>query len=286
MRTDRTRPTHSPSTPPEVGGSTERLKPLALAAGLALAAFMFGCGGDNPNASVSNANTAATPRHSPTPQSEIEREIGRLSRGVAGVEFPTSMDVGQERDVVVEFSPEAGREEEVRRNLEQEVNRQANESPNSNIAARSRIEVEEIRYSDVMKVELVAQNEGLQIKPVTEERQAISRSEKTVWRWNVKAVSAGAHRLHLKVTAFLNVNGKEETRSREVLGKTITVNAVQVPWSTRIGAFFEKNVQWIFTAILIPLFLWLVKRQMDKKKKRDDEANSKEQEKDAKEPEK
>lgn len=62
----------------------------ALVAGTALAAFTYGCGGDNANAPAGNANTAATPRATvaptvaPTPVAPPAGNTGAANTGGTG----------------------------------------------------------------------------------------------------------------------------------------------------------------------------------------------------------
>lgn len=242
--------------------TAQTLRLLPLVAGLALLSLTYGCGGDNGNVT----NVPPTPRGTPTPESEVDREIRRLSRGVAGFEAPTTMEVGEVRSVVVHLSPDENSEEAVRANLRQEVNRQAAQAPGSNIESRTHVETERVEFSRVMEAKLVGQ--GFDIQPITSERQPVTGTGTTEWRWDVKARASGTQNLHLTMTAFLNINGREETRPVKVLSKVITVESVRVPWTTRVGAFFEKN-PWVYTAVLIPLFVWLMKRRSEKKKERE-----------------
>lgn len=113
-----------------------------------------------------------------------------------------------------------------------------------------------IRVSDRMEARLSGPN--FAITAITPETQAVSRSEITEWKWEVKPSSDGRHYLHLTLSALLSVDGASTPRAIRTFDKTIEV---EVAWHQRLGSFFQKNWQWLWAAILVPIFGWLWKRK-------------------------
>ena len=114
----------------------------------------------------------------------------------------------------------------------------------------------QIRVSDRMEARLSGPN--FAITTITPEIQAISRSNITEWKWEVKPTSDGRHYLHLTLSALLSVNGASTPRVVRTFDQVIEVEVV---WYQRIESFFDKNWQWLWAAILVPIAGWLWKRR-------------------------
>lgn len=112
-----------------------------------------------------------------------------------------------------------------------------------------------IRVSERMEARLSGPN--FVITTVMPEIQAVSRRELTEWKWEVKPKTEGRHRLHLTLSALLTVNGVSTPRVVRTFDRMIEVD-VTLP--QRIGAFVEKNWQWLWAAAAAPLVTWLWKR--------------------------
>jgi hypothetical protein len=96
------------------------------------------------------------------------------------------------------------------------------------------------------------------ITAITPEEQAVSRSEVTEWKWEVKPTSVGSQRLHLTLTALISYG---ETTTRKAIRTFDKLIEVEVTWNQRIGSFLETNWQWLWTVLLIPIVSWLWKRR-------------------------
>ena len=114
----------------------------------------------------------------------------------------------------------------------------------------------QIRVSDRMEARLSGSN--FTITAITPEIQAISRSNITEWKWEVKPTSDGRHYLHLTLSALLSINGTSTPRAVRTFDQVIEVEVV---WYQRIESFFDKNWQWLWAAILVPIAGWLWKRR-------------------------
>lgn len=119
-----------------------------------------------------------------------------------------------------------------------------------------------IRVSDRMEARLSGAN--FAITAITPEIQAISRSNMTEWKWEVKPTSDGRHYLHLTLSALLSINGASTPRAVRTFDQMIEVEVV---WYQRIESFFDKNWQWLWAAILVPITGWLWKRRSSSESK-------------------
>ena len=114
----------------------------------------------------------------------------------------------------------------------------------------------QIRVSDRMEARLSGAN--FAITAITPEIQAISQSNITEWKWEVKPTSDGRHYLHLTLSALLSINGTSTPRAVRTFDQMIEVEVV---WYQRIESFFDKNWQWLWAAILVPITAWLWNRR-------------------------
>jgi hypothetical protein len=113
-----------------------------------------------------------------------------------------------------------------------------------------------IRVSDRMEARLSGPN--FAITAITPEIQAVSRSEVTEWKWEVKPSTGGHQYLHLTLSVLLSVEGTSTPRAIRTFDKMIEI---EVTWSQRVGSFFNKNWQWLWAAVLLPLVGWLWKKR-------------------------
>jgi hypothetical protein len=113
-----------------------------------------------------------------------------------------------------------------------------------------------IRVSDRMEARLSGYM--FQITAITPEIQAVSRRQQTEWKWEIHPKKEGKHRLHLTLTALLEIDGHSTSRAIRTFDKIIEVN---VTATQKVGLFFKNNWQWLWAAILVPVAGWLWKRK-------------------------
>jgi hypothetical protein len=116
-----------------------------------------------------------------------------------------------------------------------------------------------IRVSDRMEARLSGYM--FQITAITPEIQAVSRRQQTEWKWEIHPKKEGKHRLHLTLTALLEIDGHSTSRAIRTFDKIIEVN---VTATQKVGLFFKNNWQWLWAAILVPVAGWLWKRKKKK----------------------
>ena len=113
-----------------------------------------------------------------------------------------------------------------------------------------------IKVSDRMEARLSGYM--FQITAITPEIQAISKLQKTEWKWEVHPKKEGKHRLHLTLTALLEIDGRSSPRTIRTFDKIIEVD---VTTTQKISIFFKNNWKWLWAAILVPIAGWLWKRR-------------------------
>ncbi|MDQ3649921.1 MAG: hypothetical protein M3458_06490 [Acidobacteriota bacterium] len=127
------------------------------------------------------------------------------------------------------------------------------------ITEKGRVETEKVQFSEYMQATLLNLDSGLEVKPVTPDKQLISTKQVTEWRWIVTAVKPGAQRLQLRLDAVITQEGSERPLLVNTFNREIMIS---VSWRHSITAFISNNYQWLWTAILIPLatLLWSLAR--------------------------
>ena len=111
------------------------------------------------------------------------------------------------------------------------------------------VESDSIKVSNRMLANLTGF--GFEIKAVESEEQAIRAQEDTRWRWDVMPTAEGAQDLHLTLTALVEVDGQDSRIAIRTFDKTITVRVTAMQRATM---FVTANWQWLWAAILIPIF--------------------------------
>lgn len=103
--------------------------------------------------------------------------------------------------------------------------------------------------------------DAIDIHPVNSGDQIIEETGETSWRWNCKAQRTGEIELHVIISKVFE-NGKKEVAQKETL--TVKSNPIKM-----VGNFFSKNYQWLFSTLVIPIFLWIRSRRRRKNERQD-----------------
>jgi Divergent InlB B-repeat domain len=118
-----------------------------------------------------------------------------------------------------------------------------------------------IKYSSTM--EAVLRSQDFEIDPVDiESRKFVPADQDTEWLWQVTPKKTGDLRLFLTLYAIIDVAGKEGPVKVGTFHRTLTIN---VTWTQRAGDFFKDNWKWLWTAILVPVGLWAIRRRAERK---------------------
>jgi hypothetical protein len=113
-----------------------------------------------------------------------------------------------------------------------------------------------VQVTDVMEARLTGTD--FEILAVSPERQRVTAGEDTSWSWDVRPTQTGKLRLHVTLTGFLRIDGEREPRAIRTFDHVLDV---RVTWFARISGFVEDNWQWLWTAILVPIGLWLARKR-------------------------
>jgi hypothetical protein len=60
-----------------------------------------------------------------------------------------------------------------------------------------------------------------QITAITPEVQAVSKIQETEWKWEIHPKKEGKHKLHLTLTALLEIDGRSTPRTIRTFDKVI-----------------------------------------------------------------
>jgi hypothetical protein len=118
-----------------------------------------------------------------------------------------------------------------------------------------------IAVSTSMKVQLSGEP-YFDITALDDTEQLITNKGYTEWSFTVTPLRSGKLPLHVRITAIVRAAGIEKMKDFPVKDEIIQV---QVSPLATVGAFVSKNWQWLWSAILVPIALWLWKRRKNQK---------------------
>lgn len=113
-----------------------------------------------------------------------------------------------------------------------------------------------IKASDSMEAHL--SGSGFKIEAITPAVQLASGSGVTEWKWEVEPTKTGTRRLHLSLSALVDLKGKESAYTVRTFERTLEID---VPLRERLTGFVEANWQWLWTALLIPAGGWFLRQR-------------------------
>lgn len=110
--------------------------------------------------------------------------------------------------------------------------------------------VENIRTSD--RVEAVLTGSAFKITELSPREQDIAqvRDVPVEWKWEVKALEDGRHRLDLTLNSVI-YNGS--VPSRRTIKSHKAEIFIDVTWQDRVTAFVSENWQWLWAALIVPV---------------------------------
>jgi hypothetical protein len=110
-----------------------------------------------------------------------------------------------------------------------------------------------LRISNRMEAQLSGQ--GFSISALTPDVQAVSGLQATRWAWEVEPRDYGTQRLHLALSAHIEVAGHDTPLVVRTFDRFVEV---EITFGQRVSGFFQENWKWLWAAILVPMatFLW------------------------------
>ena len=98
------------------------------------------------------------------------------------------------------------------------------------------------------------------ISPEGPQVQLVGTADPATWVWQVTPKDHGQQELVLRFDVFVTINGSESSRAINVLTRSIDV---EVDWPASVTEWLRaltemgKNIHWLWTALLVPLWpLW------------------------------
>lgn len=110
------------------------------------------------------------------------------------------------------------------------------------------------RMSNRMEAQLTGS--GFTIEALAPALQAVTMHEITRWRWDVTPTQPGRQRLHLALSAHIDVTGHDAPFVVRTFARQIQVE-ITVP--QRFRGFVQNNWQWLW-AFLVPILIYVWKR--------------------------
>lgn len=180
----------------------------------------------------------------PSPFDPLKAFIARM-QAAAGVlrAAPDRVEVGQQVDVTLTISPTSS-EADLRERTPAEG--AAVDVGTAKIAAR-------------MRAQLIVP-EGATVAVVGSEERAVHDTDDTAWRWTVIPTRTGDLPLKAVLIAPVILDGKETPYDVRTFEARVSVFVTP---TTRVRDFVSANWQWLWTALVVPVFLWWRKRRTD-----------------------
>lgn len=113
-----------------------------------------------------------------------------------------------------------------------------------------------VKYSDTMRADL--QSDDFDITPVGNVQKFVAPDHPTQWLWEIKPRHAGELHLYLTLSAIIDVAGETGPYEVATYSRTLTIH---VAWATQAGDFVKANWQWLWTAVFVPVGLWVYRRR-------------------------
>jgi hypothetical protein len=175
--------------------------------------------------------TAATELTADNTMSEVDRKLAALPLGNIAFNTPETIPLGDAATIELLVSLKEAEEE-----LRQHVH------------GIGGIETAHVQLSDQMEAKVTGL--GFHIEPITPERQAVSHSQETKWRWQIEPIKSDTLELNLTLSALIKIDGEPTTRAIRTFEKTIVV---KVPFGQRLTTAVSNNIELITTVVLIPV---------------------------------
>lgn len=174
------------------------------------------------------------PAAAPAPEeelSELDRKLAELDLGNIAFNAPETIPYGEAATIELLASL-----------------KEAEESLREAVRGDGPVESAKVKLGDRMEARLTGT--GFRIEAITPEVQALSRQQRTQWRWEIEPTRPADLELHLTLSAIFRIEGESVTRTIQTFERTIYVD---VPFTKRVTNFVAGNYQFIGSAVVIPI---------------------------------
>jgi hypothetical protein len=172
---------------------------------------------------------------------DLKAFIARMqtAAGVLRAE-PDEAEVGKEIHVTLTISPTSSESDLLSRETTEGA---VTDVGTARIAAR-------------MRAQLIVP-EGATVAVIGSEERAVHDTDDTVWQWTVTPTRSGELPLRARLTAPVVIDGKETPYDVNTFEARVTVFVTP---TGRARDFIAQHWQWLWTALVVPAFLWWRKR--------------------------
>jgi hypothetical protein len=219
----------------------------AVAAGAIVSLFSTSFFILNPEAPLSSSPPPTTPISPLTPPSTsvelVDQSLRELNWGNIVFNASSIMKYAQPQSVELLLSPSLS-VADLQAQLKQKVGAESTQ----------------VRVSNRMEAQLTGR--GFAIEALTPDLQAIASQQVTRWKWEVTPTEHGRQTLHLALSAQIDVAGRDAPLVVRTFDRDIQVD---ITFPQRAFGFIEKNWQWLWAAIFVPIVGYLWKRRNERK---------------------
>jgi hypothetical protein len=164
--------------------------------------------------------------------SEVDRKLAALPLGDIAFNTPEAIPLGDTATIELVASLKEAEEQ-----LRQQVH-----------GAGPVETAHDIKFADQMEAKVTGL--GFCIEPITPERQAVSHTQETRWRWQIEPTKSDTLELNLTLSALIKIDGEPSARAIRTFEKTIVV---KVPFGQRVVTAMSNNVELLTSVVLIPV---------------------------------
>ncbi|HEY4234497.1 MAG TPA: hypothetical protein VGM76_13775 [Lacipirellulaceae bacterium] len=164
--------------------------------------------------------------------SEVDRKLAALPLGNIAFNTPETIPLGNTATIELLVST-----------------KEAEEQLRQSIRGSGPIEsAQGVQISDQMEAKVTGL--GFRIEAVTPERQAVSHTQETRWRWQIEPTKSDTLELNLTLSALIKIGGEPSARTICTFEKKILV---KVPFGQRLTTAISNNFELLTTVILLPV---------------------------------
>jgi hypothetical protein len=216
--------------------------------GLVLAAIVGVLAATRPTARPPSTTTTPPTTTEPTPSvptvdpaDEVAQAVAKLPVATVAFNTPNELGRGETATIKLLLSPATISIADLEKRVDE-----AGEKSGAHV-----------KYSRVMEATLAS--EEFDVTPLSTQQQFVAAGQETEWLWQVKPKRTGKLHLFLTLNAIIKIGDQTNAYKVKTFSRTLTIN---VSLGTHIRDFVKANWQWAWTAVLVPVGLWLYRRRV------------------------
>jgi hypothetical protein len=216
--------------------STRNLVIVGAVLGLGFFSLFISCSRPLPRPTPVSQPESTAPPLPPSSVGLVDESVRQLDWGNIAFNAPASMRYAQPQVVELLLSPSLS-VADLQAQLQQQVGAES---------ARAQI-------SNRMEAQLTGGGFGIEAQ--MPDLQAVTSQQTTRWTWKVTPTGHGPQTLHLTLSAHIDVAGRDAPLVVRTFDREIRVY-ITIP--QRVSGFIQKNWQWLWAVIVVPIagYLW------------------------------